>query len=110
MNTMTQSMLRRVLAVDESRARKQIEQNDRVVNEHRSRRLVHYNVTPHPSAAWTLQQLREAVGYEDRYRFLVHDRDCIFASQLDDSTRAFGIRVPASDSGGLLSYYYREAA
>jgi putative transposase len=64
-----------------------------VVIEHRSRRLIHYNVTGNPSAAWTLQQLREAVGYEDRYRFLVHDRDCIFARQLDDSIRALGIRV-----------------
>ena len=64
-----------------------------VVIEHRSRRLIHYNVTAHPSAAWTLQQLREAVGYEERYKFLIHDRDCIFASQLDESIRALGVRV-----------------
>ncbi len=64
-----------------------------VVIEHRSRRLIHYNVTTHPSAAWTLQQLREVVGYGDRYRFLIHDRDCIFASQLDESIRALGIRM-----------------
>ncbi len=61
-----------------------------VIIEHRSRRLIHYNVTAHPSAAWTLQQLREVVGYGDRYRFPIHDRDCIFASQLDESVRAFG--------------------
>jgi putative transposase len=41
-----------------------------VVIEHGSRRLIHYNVTAHPSAAWTLQQLREVVGYGDRSRFL----------------------------------------
>jgi transposase InsO family protein len=64
-----------------------------VAIEHRSRRLIHYNVTAHPSAAWTLQQLREAVGYEERYKFLLHDRDCIFASQLDESIRALGLRV-----------------
>jgi putative transposase len=64
-----------------------------VVIEHRSRRLIHYNVTAHPSAAWTLQQLREVVGYDDPYRVLIHDRDCIFARQLDDSIRALGIRV-----------------
>src|SRR5438309_7471576 len=63
-----------------------------VVIEHRSRRLVHYNVTAHPSAAWTLQQLREAVGYEERHRFLIHDRDGIFSGQLDESIRALGIR------------------
>jgi putative transposase len=64
-----------------------------VVIEHRSRRLVHYNATAYPSAAGTLQQLREVIGYGDRYRFLIHDRDCIFASQLDESIRALGIRV-----------------
>jgi putative transposase len=64
-----------------------------VVIEHRSRRLIHCNVTAHPSAAWTLQQLREVVGYEDRYQFLIHDRDSIFASQLDESIRALGVRV-----------------
>ena len=36
-----------------------------VVIEHRSRRLIHCNVTAHPSAAWTLQQLREAIGLQD---------------------------------------------
>src|SRR3569833_1826345 len=41
-----------------------------VVIEHSSRRLIHYSVTAHPSAAWTLQQLREVVGYGDRYRYL----------------------------------------
>ena len=53
-----------------------------VVIEHHSRRLIHHNVTSHPSAAWTLQQLRDVVGYADRCRFLIHDRDCIFANQL----------------------------
>jgi transposase InsO family protein len=64
-----------------------------VVIEHRGRRLIHCNVTAHPSAAWTLQQLRETVGYEDRYQLLIHDRDGIFASHLDESIRALGIRV-----------------
>src|SRR5450756_1945940 len=32
-----------------------------VAIEHRSRRLIHCNVTAHPSAAWTLQQVRECV-------------------------------------------------
>src|SRR5258707_14470537 len=56
-----------------------------VVIEHRSRRLVHYNVTAHPSAVWTLQQLREVVGLEERYEYLIHDRDSVVANQLDDS-------------------------
>lgn len=64
-----------------------------VVIEHSSRRLIHFNVTAHPSAAWTLQQLRNTVGCEERYKFLLHDRDAIFASHLDESIQALGIKV-----------------
>ena len=51
------------------------------------------NVTPHPTAAWTLQQLREAIAFEDRYRYLLHDRDSIFAKHLDDSISRLGLTV-----------------
>ncbi len=64
-----------------------------VVIEHGSRRLARVDVTAHPSAEWTLQQLREVIGYEDRYRYLIHDRDSIFATHLDQSIRALGLRV-----------------
>lgn len=42
----------------------------------------------------------EVVGLEDRYKFLVHDRDRIFANQLDESIRALGIRVLKSAPRG----------
>jgi putative transposase len=64
-----------------------------VVIEHRSRRLVHYNVTAHPSSTWTLQQLREAVGFKERYEYVLHDRDSIFAKHLDESIARLGIIV-----------------
>jgi transposase InsO family protein len=64
-----------------------------VVIEHRSRRLIHCNVTAHPSANWTRQQLREAVGYENRYEYLIHDRDSIFSCELDESVDRLGLRV-----------------
>jgi transposase InsO family protein len=67
-----------------------------VVIEHRSRRLVHCNVTAHPTAGWTLQQLRESVGFEERYQHLLHDRDSIFAAHLDESVKALGIAVVKS--------------
>src|SRR5262245_57680668 len=38
-----------------------------------SRRLVHFNVTSHPTAAWTLQQFREVLDNEQDYRFVIHD-------------------------------------
>jgi hypothetical protein len=36
-----------------------------VLIEHDFRRLVHSSITQHPTAAWTLQQLRKAIGCED---------------------------------------------
>jgi len=64
-----------------------------VMIEHGSRRLLHLNVTAHPTAAWTLQQLREALGYERRYRYLIHDRDRIFAKRLDESIERLGLKI-----------------
>jgi putative transposase len=56
------------------------------------RRLLHFNVTQHPSAEWTLQQLREALGHRD-FRYLIHDRDSIFARNLDASIKNLGVTV-----------------
>jgi hypothetical protein len=50
-------------------------------------------VTAHPTAAWTLQQLREAIPADHAYRFLLHDRDSIFSPQLDQSVCNLGLRV-----------------
>ena len=64
-----------------------------VVIEHSTRRLAHINVTTNPSADWTLQQLREVVGNGEGHRYLIHDRDRIFAKHVDDSIRALGVEV-----------------
>lgn len=64
-----------------------------VVIDHGTRRLAHCNVTAHPTAAWTLQQLREMIGIDHRYRFLLHDRNSIFSRDLDSSIHALGIEV-----------------
>jgi transposase InsO family protein len=64
-----------------------------VVIEHTSRRLLHVNVTAHPTSEWTLQQLREAIPADHSYRFLLHDRDSIFSQQLDQHIRHLGLRV-----------------
>ena len=64
-----------------------------VLMEHATRRILHIQVTAHPTAPWTLQQLREAIPAEHAYRFLLHDRDSIFSAQLDESIRHLGLRV-----------------
>ena len=64
-----------------------------VLIEHGTRRLLHFNVTQYPTAEWTLQQLRAVFEYEDDYRYLIHDRDSIFARHLDDSITGLGLSV-----------------
>jgi putative transposase len=64
-----------------------------VVIEHASHRLPHVNVTAHPTAEWTLQQLREAIPTDHAYQLLIHDRDSIFSRDLDQRIRNLGLRV-----------------
>jgi len=64
-----------------------------VVIEHGTRRLKHVNVTANPTADWTLQQLREVIGDEGVYRYLIRDRDRIYAQHLDASIKALGLKV-----------------
>jgi hypothetical protein len=58
--------------------------------------LLHLNVTADPTAAWTLQQLREVIGFEDHFRYLIHDRDSTFAKSLDNSIEGLGLKIVKS--------------
>src|SRR5207249_2095514 len=51
-----------------------------VVLSHERRRIIHVNVTAHPTAAWTAQQLREAWPWDTAPRFVIRDRDAIYGS------------------------------
>jgi transposase InsO family protein len=62
-----------------------------VVLSHDRRRIVHVNVTAHPTAAWTAQQLREAWPWDDAPRFVMRDRDGIYGEVFCDAELALGI-------------------
>jgi putative transposase len=64
-----------------------------VVMEHASRRMIHVNATAHPTAAWTLQQLREAIPSDHTYRFILHDNDAVFSSGFDESLAHLGLEI-----------------
>ncbi len=49
-----------------------------VIHHHR-RRILHFNATFNPSAAWVIQQLREAFPYDTAPKYLIFDRDSIFS-------------------------------
>jgi len=53
-----------------------------------SRRILHANVTAHPTAEWTIQQFREFMAFEHPHRFVIHDRDTIFSARLDSELKA----------------------
>jgi putative transposase len=58
-----------------------------------SRQVVNWNLTRHPTAEWTIQQFRNGLPIDGPYRFLVHDRDDIFAPAVDDALDAMSLRV-----------------
>jgi putative transposase len=64
-----------------------------LIMELETRRLIHINITSHPTATWTLQQFRGAIDNEQDYRFLIHDRDSIYSEELDLAVRAMGVRI-----------------
>src|SRR5215467_5487985 len=47
----------------------------------------------HPTAERTLQQFREALPGDHPYRFLIHDRDSIFAKEVDQGLANLEVRV-----------------
>lgn len=57
-----------------------------------SRRILHVNVTDHPNAEWTTQQLREFLAFDHPYKFVIHDRDNIFSAAVDEALKGFGVR------------------
>ena len=58
---------------------------------HDRRRILHFNVTAHPTAEWTGQQLREAFPFDQLPRYLLRDRDAIFGNDFREQVRDMGI-------------------
>jgi len=56
------------------------------------RRIVHFNVTEHPSAEWTAQQVVQAFPWDDTPRYLLRDRDSIYGAPFRQRVRNVGIQ------------------
>ena len=63
-----------------------------VVLSRERRRILHFNVTAHPTAGWTGRQLVEACGIDEAPRFLVRDRDTIYVEVFRRQAAALGIK------------------
>jgi transposase InsO family protein len=63
-----------------------------LVLSHDRRRILHFNVTAHPSAQWTGRQLLEAFPWDTAPRFLIRDRDGIYGNDFNRSVHALRIK------------------
>ena len=62
-----------------------------VVLLHHRRRIVHFNITEHPTAAWTAQQVIEAFPDDTAPRWLLRDRDAIYGEAFRQRVAGMGI-------------------
>ena len=62
------------------------------VVEHGRRKILHFNVTEHPTSSWITQQLREAFPEPCPYRYALLDRDSKFCKDVTDFLVSSGIR------------------
>ena len=58
---------------------------------HHRQRVVHFNVTEHPTATWTAQQMVEAFPEHTAPGYLLRDRDKIYGYDFRERIRALGI-------------------
>jgi putative transposase len=58
---------------------------------HDRRRILHCNVTRHPTSAWVCQQLREAFPYDMQSKYLIFDRATNFSDEVASTIKSFDI-------------------
>jgi putative transposase len=58
---------------------------------HGRRRILHFNITRHPTSLWIVQQLREAFPFELAPRFLIFDRDAKYGLEVPRAIRSLGM-------------------
>jgi len=62
-----------------------------VILHHERREIVHFNVTEHPTAEWTAQQLVDAFPFDSASRYLLRDRDSIYGGKFRNRVKGPGI-------------------
>ncbi|MGB5468752.1 MAG: integrase core domain-containing protein, partial [Sedimenticolaceae bacterium] len=71
-----------------------------IVLAHDRRRIIHFNVTEHPTAQWTAQQIVEAFPFDTVPSYLIRDGDGIYGERVTQKMKSLGINevitAPAS--------------
>jgi len=58
---------------------------------HDRRRIVHFNITEHPTTQWTAQQIVKAFPWDTAPRYLLRDRDSIYGAAFQNRVGNLGI-------------------
>ena len=66
---------------------------------HDRRRIVHFNVTQHPTSTWISQQIREAFPFADCPRFLLLDHDAKYGLEVLETIRSMKIQPVQTSIG-----------
>jgi putative transposase len=62
-----------------------------VVLAHDRRRVLHFNVTEHPTAAWTAQQIVDAFPDDSAPSYLLRDRDAVYGHAFQQRVKGMGV-------------------
>ncbi len=60
--------------------------------DHARRKIVHVNITEHPTSEWVIQQLKDAFPFESAPKYLIFDRDSIFSARVKQFITDMGTR------------------
>jgi putative transposase len=63
-----------------------------VVLMHDRRRVVHFNVTEHPTAQWVAQQIVEAFPWDSAPKYMIRDNDCIYGAAFSARVKGMNIK------------------
>jgi putative transposase len=75
---------------------------------HERRRIIHVNITEHPMAVWTGQQMIEAFPDDTAPRSLLHNRDAIYADVFRRRVASMGIGEAVSSPSSPWQNPYAE--
>ena len=62
-----------------------------VILSHARRKILHLNVTQHPTAGWLSRQITEAFPWDTAPRYLLRDRDTSYGGCFQERARVMGI-------------------
>jgi len=73
---------------------------------HDRRRILHFSITKHPTSSWIIQQLREALPFASAPRFLIHDSDAKYGTEVPAAIRSWkinAVRTSFASPGKMVS-------